>query len=1071
MRKLHFFLTMVVAGLLAIGSAGCSAKAKKIYHLARANRYFASGQYDQAEIEYINVLRNDQQNAEAYGCLGVLYFDEGRYQSAAPFLFRGSQLATNNLELHLKLGFIYLAMGKSKAARDEAGFVLARKPQDKDAPLLLAETSTTQKEITDARQQLQKLSQSGDKAAVEVAAGMLSYQEHDFKTAEADFQHAEVFDPKSGAAYLASGVLHQAQNNLKSAEADFKTAADLSPPRSPARLQYARFEMQTGNAAVAKNVLDEIVKKTPDYLPAWVGLAEIALVEKKSDECAASLNKALARDPENYDALLLQGRLDLAQGETARDITELERMAKTYPQASQVYYQLALAYLVNGESAKAVTSLNQAVTLNTHFTEAILLLAQVEIKNGDPDSASVLLKQLIANQPQHLPAQLLLADAYRAQNKSGDALAIYQQLEKSFPQNLQVPLLMGSTFLQQKDNVAARKEFDRALEFAPDSLLVLEQLVDLDLTEKQFATAMQRVEKAIGKNPKQAETRLLQAKVFAAQGDTNQAEAALSKAIELQPESQTAYLLLAQLYINSKQNQQAIAELNTVIDKNPQNVLALMLLGMIRNEEKDYQAAADIYEKVLAINPKSAPALNNLAYIYSEYLNQLDRAYELAQRARDLLPDDPSTADTLGWILYKKGEYPLALGLLQESANKLPAEPDAQFHLGMTCYMMDEEESARAAFQRALQSNRAFSGRDECEQCLSVLAVDSQTTDTAARVSLEKQVVVKPNDPVALARLGSIYQREGILNKAIATYETILKANPKNVIAMTHLAQLYSPKDQQKAFDMAKAAYELVPNDPNVSYIYGRLAYQTGNYKLAASLLQEVAQNQSASPQALYDFADAAYSIGNISDAQAAMLNALQAGLASPQSDEARQFLDLVTLYANPTQAVAAESRVEEVLKSNPGDVPALMAMAMINEQKTNFFAAEQTYEKVLSHYPDFSPAQRKLAILYAEDSGNIERAYVLAVKARESFPDDSVLGKVLGIIVFRQGDYARAASLLKESAAERSADSELFYYLGAAQYRLQNRMESRTSLQRALRMDLSGKLATDARQMLVELK
>jgi len=1071
MQKLQLFLIVAVASLLAIGSTGCSAKAKKIYHLSRANKYFDAGQYDQAEVEYINVLRNDRENADAYGRLGIIYFEEGRYQSAAPFLFRGSQLATNNLELHLKLGFIYLAMGKSKEARDEASFVLARKPQDKDAPLLLAESATTQREIADVRQQLQKLSQVGNKAAVEVASGMLSFQEHAFKAAEDDFQRAEVLDPKSGAAYLASGTLHLAQNNLKAAEADFKIAADLSPSRSPRRLQYAQFEMQTGNSVAAKNILNEMVKKTPDYIPAWIGLAEIALAENKFDDCAASLNKALARDPENYDALLLQGRLDLAQSETAKAITELERMAKTFPQASRVHYQLAMAYLVNGEPAKGVNSLNTAVSLDANFTEAILLLAQVGIKNGDSDSTIVSLKRLIANQPQLLQAQLLLADVYRTQGKSDDALAIYQSLEKSFPQNPQTPLLMGSTFLQQKNNVAARKEFDRALEFAPGSLLALEQLVDLDLTEKQFTTALQRVEKVIEKNPKQAELRLLQANVFIAQGETNQAEAALSKAIELQPESQTGYLVLAQLYFDSKQNQKAVDDLNTAIGKDPKNVSALMLLGMIYNDEKDYKAAADAYEKLLAISPKSGSALNNLAYIYSEYLNQLDRAYELAQRARDLLPDDASTADTLGWILYKKTQYPSALSLLQQSANKLPDEPDAQFHLGMTYYMMDEEEPARAAFQRALQSNKEFSGRDECDQCLLVLAVDSKTSDTAAQTSLEKRVAEKPNDPIALIRLASIYQRDGTLDKAIETYETILKSNPNNLTAMMNLAQLYAPKDLPKAFGLAEAAYKLSPDDSAVSYTFGRLAYQTGNYKLAASLLQEMAKNKPANPQALYDFAEAAYSIGKISDAQAAMLNALQSGLALPQSDEARRFLDLVFIANNPAQAVAAESRVEEILKSDSNYVPGLMVVAVINEQKTNFSAAEQTYEKVLNHFPDFAPTKKKLAVLYAEDSSNQDRAYALATKARESFPDDSELEKALGIIVFRRGDYIRAANLLKESAVERSSDAELFYYLGAAQYRLKNRAESKVSLQRALSANLSGKLTTDASQMLAELK
>src|ERR1700690_1154581 len=89
-------LTLVLAGFLVLSGTGCTAKDKKPRHLNRAHKYFAAGQYDQAEIEYINVLRNNQQNKEAIGRLGVIYFEEGRFQLAAPFLFKACELETNN---------------------------------------------------------------------------------------------------------------------------------------------------------------------------------------------------------------------------------------------------------------------------------------------------------------------------------------------------------------------------------------------------------------------------------------------------------------------------------------------------------------------------------------------------------------------------------------------------------------------------------------------------------------------------------------------------------------------------------------------------------------------------------------------------------------------------------------------------------------------------------------------------------------------------------------------------------------------------------------------------------------
>ncbi|MGH7952924.1 MAG: exosortase, partial [Limisphaerales bacterium] len=448
MKKFHPFLTLFLACVLAIAGNGCSAKAKKLYYSQRANRYFDSGEFDKAEVEFMNVLHNDPQNTDAIGHLGIIYFDEGRFQRAAPFLFRGSQLATNNLELRLKLGTIYLSIGKLKEARDEAIFVLGQNPNDDEAPLLLAKASAPKKDIADARQRLQQLSQNHDTAAFETASGILAFREHDFKTAAADFHRAEIFDSEFAGVYPALGILDWAQNDLTQAETAFKTGAELSPPRSQNSVQYAQFEIQTGHLLTAKAILEDMTKETPDYVPAWMGLAEIALAETNYDDCSAMLGTALARDPGDYDALLLQGRLDLARGQTATAIGELEQLAKTYPQASRVQYQLAVAYLVSGDAGKSIANLNRAVTLDPNFSDAILLLAGLEIRNGNPNSAIAALEQLIRQQPQLIKAKLFLADADRVQGDFNGALVIYQALEKSSPKNPEVPLLMGSTLLE-----------------------------------------------------------------------------------------------------------------------------------------------------------------------------------------------------------------------------------------------------------------------------------------------------------------------------------------------------------------------------------------------------------------------------------------------------------------------------------------------------------------------------------------------------------------------------------------------------------------------------------------------
>jgi len=164
----------------------------------------------------------------------------------------------------LKLGTIYLGAGKLKEARDEATFVLDKNPGDDQAPILLAEAAATTNEITATRLRLQKMSQTGETAPLELALGALAFRQGDLKTAEADLKRAVTLNPKFSDAYAALGNLYVMQNDLKQAGQAFKTAADLAPPRSGKGLQYAEFKIVTGDPDTGKRLLQDIVKKTPD---------------------------------------------------------------------------------------------------------------------------------------------------------------------------------------------------------------------------------------------------------------------------------------------------------------------------------------------------------------------------------------------------------------------------------------------------------------------------------------------------------------------------------------------------------------------------------------------------------------------------------------------------------------------------------------------------------------------------------------------------------------------------------------------------------------------------------------
>jgi Flp pilus assembly protein TadD len=85
------------------------------------------------------------------------------------------------------------------------------------------------------------------------------------------------------------------------------------------------------------------------------------------------------------------------------------------------------------------------------------------------------------------------------------------------------------------------------------------------------------------------------------------------------------------------------------------------------------------------------------------------------------MPDDPEVSDTLGWILYKRGDYEGALRLLTESGTKRPDDPEVKFHLGMAQYRMKDAEAAKRTLARALELSGNFPGNEVARQTLSAL--------------------------------------------------------------------------------------------------------------------------------------------------------------------------------------------------------------------------------------------------------------------------------------------------------------------------------------------------------------
>src|SRR5438132_9325948 len=220
----------IVAGTIVILLTGCTAASRKARLAERAEKFFKAGEYDKAKIEYLNVIKIDQGDANAYARIGAMWVEEGAPLRAGAFLIKALELAPDDTGSRLNLTRVYLSVGRTADARKEALSVLEKVPGNGEALIALVDASRTPEEISATEEQVEKFPQK-DSALYHLAVGVIAAKKSDLSAAEAAVQRAVAADPNLAGAHSALAALHLAKKDNQKAGAELEQAAKLAKVR------------------------------------------------------------------------------------------------------------------------------------------------------------------------------------------------------------------------------------------------------------------------------------------------------------------------------------------------------------------------------------------------------------------------------------------------------------------------------------------------------------------------------------------------------------------------------------------------------------------------------------------------------------------------------------------------------------------------------------------------------------------------------------------------------------------------------------------------------------------------
>jgi tetratricopeptide (TPR) repeat protein len=177
----------------------------------------------------------------------------------------------------------------------------------------------------------------------------------------------------------------------------------------------------------------------------------------------------------------------------------------------------------------------------------------------------------------------------------------------------------------------------------------------LSLTgDRRYGDAIKALDIALDLDPNHLQSHVAKGDALLKQGDLGESKASHSLALKLRPEYAPALDGLARLEEAGADEDTAIELYRRAIASDAGFAPAYTHLGDLFLSRSQFEEAVQLLEEAVSVRPDFAAGLNRLAQAYGK-LGLDTLAIGTIQNARELEPNNPSHAATLGWLYVSQG--------------------------------------------------------------------------------------------------------------------------------------------------------------------------------------------------------------------------------------------------------------------------------------------------------------------------------------------------------------------------------------------------------------------------------
>ncbi|HZI17542.1 MAG TPA: tetratricopeptide repeat protein [Pyrinomonadaceae bacterium] len=379
---------------------------------ARLADYYATvGRYDEAANLYREIIASAPDYARGRYRLGEISLQRGDVAGASEQAEELRKVNERDADMLFLRGRVRLASGKLKEALGDFKSVLDQDPRSRLGLYFMAEALYRDGQFEQARTRAAEL----ERFHPDFLPGKLLQIQISFDGGDAD-----------AARKLADDLLRRLDTTAPGGE---QTPQLLAEVRTNALLLRGKAGLRAGQTAAARADIERARESAPNSPLIHVNLADVAFAEGKREEAWQHVERALAADRANFQALSALINLAVADRRLDQARERLEQLSAEQPNNAGLHYLRGQAYSLfndaqGADAARAEEALRRAVQADPDYVAAYSALAALYFNRQQPDRAIAEYSEVTRRRPDDFTAVLRIG-LIEAQRNNREAAADY----------------------------------------------------------------------------------------------------------------------------------------------------------------------------------------------------------------------------------------------------------------------------------------------------------------------------------------------------------------------------------------------------------------------------------------------------------------------------------------------------------------------------------------------------------------------------------------------------------------------------------------------------------------------